>query len=354
MVSFAISSSKHPRFDIIVGLDVAGKLFYCRKSTLLGDGTSYFAARFGPDSMMDPERDHIAENGREIYFIDRNPEVFKYVMEYLRIQKLPPEIGTFRDNPSLWRALREEAEFFCLGGLISLLKATHSCTPDVDGGKGVLHWLGTNKGRDSYVNPYVRGAIDVTGWFDSPLTLDPVKGAYEIREFLVQHRSMHTTTSRTEFNVIPFMSLYSNQRTPVVIDMRSIACCPSHYSLRSANPQQGMDGSWSFEGSVDGETWVLLHAGTNDGHKLNMEQRQQQQLEVEENFARSLMTNEAENCLTVLCDYMERHHRHTWQVNDSSDQYFRYFRIRGADPFDGEGKELCFIGLEIYGRVYEH
>ena len=66
------------------------------------------------------------------------------------------------------------------------------------------------------------------------------------------------------------------------------------------------------------------------------------------------MTNEAENCLTVLCDYMERHHRHTWQVNDSSDQYFRYFRIRGADPFDGEGKELCFIGLEIYGRVYEH
>jgi hypothetical protein len=349
MVSFAISSSKHPRFDIIVGLDVAGKLFYCRKSTLLSDGASYFAARFGPDSMMDPERDHIAENGREIYFIDRNPEVFKYVMEYLRIQKLPPEIGTFRDNPNLWRALREEAEFFCLGGLISLLKATHRCTPDVDGGKGVLHWLGTNKGRDSYINPYVRGAVDVTGWFDSPLTLDLVQGSSARREFLVQHRSL---PSQSDY--LPWLSLYSNQRLPVLIDMRSIACCPSHYSLRLADCYRGMDGSWSFEGSVDGETWVLLHAGTNDGHKLNREQIPQRQRELEQNWLRSLVANEAENWPTLQCDYMERHHRHTWQVNDTSDQYFRYFRIMGADPVDGEGKELCFIGLEIYGRVYEH
>ncbi len=83
MATFS-STSKHPRFDTIIGLDVAGTLYYCRKSTLLdtsdGPSLSYFQARFGPDSMMDPQLDRVDENGREIYFIDRNPQTFKYIV----------------------------------------------------------------------------------------------------------------------------------------------------------------------------------------------------------------------------------------------------------------------------------
>jgi hypothetical protein len=368
MVSFAISSSKHPRFDIIIGLDVAGKLFYCRKSTLLGDGTSYFAARFGSDSMMDPQRDHIAENGREIYFIDRNPEVFKYVLEYLRIQKLPPEIGTFQENPNLWRALREEADFYYLNGLISLLKATYSCSPDIDGGKGVLHWLGTNKGKDAYVNPYYRGAVDVTGWFDSfpalgevGLGFDPSWGSSVKKELFVQYRPMPEQQPRPhdilvmpgEGNVyFPCLAGYqSNQRLPVVVDMRSNVVSPSHYSLRYG-ASRGLDGNWNFEGSTDGEIWVLLHAGTNDGHKLSLQRVTERQRALEFNWFNTL-SNEPEHWPKMYCDYMERHYRHTWEVNNSSENYFRYFRIIGADPVDGEGRSLHFIGLEIYGHVYE-
>lgn len=105
MASFSLSSSsRHPRFDTIVGLDVSGRVYYCHKSTLLvaGGPSSYFAARFGPDSMMDPQLDRVDENNREIYFVDRNPELFRHVLEYLRTRALPPEVGTFRDNAPLW------------------------------------------------------------------------------------------------------------------------------------------------------------------------------------------------------------------------------------------------------------
>jgi hypothetical protein len=46
------------------------------------------------------------------------------------------------------------------------LMITYSCFPDVDGSKGILYWLGTKKGTENYINPFFRGAIYVTGWFE--------------------------------------------------------------------------------------------------------------------------------------------------------------------------------------------
>ena len=110
----------------------------------------------------------------------------------------------------------------------------------------------------------------------------------------------------------------------------------------------------NFEGSIDGENWVLLHAGTNDGHILSLQRISEQQRELELSWCRTLLIDEPDNWSTSYCDYMERHYRHTWQVNNSSEQYFRYFRIIGADPINGINRSLYVIGLEIYGHVYEH
>ncbi len=60
----------------------------------------------------------------------------------------------------------------------------------------------------------------------------------------------------------------------------------------------------------------------------------------------------------IYCDYMERHYRHTWEIDKDlltglQQHYFRYFRIIGNDPLDGEGRCLHFIGLEIYGHAFE-
>ena len=124
----SMSSTKRPRGDPVIGLDVSGTVYYCRTSTvaqqLSSSSSSYFVARFGPDRMLDPEVDRIDDMGREIFFIDRDPDIFKYVLAYLRTNKLPATLGSFEQNPNLWRALRDEADFFSLDGLTSLLKAT--------------------------------------------------------------------------------------------------------------------------------------------------------------------------------------------------------------------------------------
>ena len=411
MTSFSLaSSSKHPRFDTIIGLDVAGTLYYCRKSTLLGmgDGTSYFAARFGPDSMMDPLRDQIDDHGREIYFIDRNPEVFKYILEYLRNHKLPPQIGSFQSNPELWRALRTEAEFYSLDGLVSLLKNTHTCSPDVDGGKGILHWLGTNRNTEHYINPYRRQAVDITGWFDTRYTHPPppntttatstLWGACDSKENFVQYRptpdkareprSGDTTWQRYQYGVgnVCFRCLtdcrQSNQRLPVVLDLRKVLVAPTHYSLRYG-ACRGMDGRWNFEGSNDGVAWTILHAGSDTQHKLRATRISDQQAQFDAkwfDYFRLGPQSGLKDWDEVYCDYMERHYRHTWEIDfepsssptssprsqplpsqhlqlrqqqQQSPRYFRYFRIIGNDPRDGEGRCLHFIGLEIYGHVYE-
>ena len=375
-VNFSLSTtSKHPRFDTIIGLDVSGTLYYCRKSTLLQEDPSYFAARFGPDSMMDPQLDHIDAKGREIYFIDRNPAMFKFVLEYLRMSRLPPEISTFQENPNLWRSLRMEAEFFALDGLIALLKDTYSCCPNEDAGQGILYWLGTNKGKDEKcINPYRRGDIDVTGWFDNLETLgdhDPSWGSSERKELFVQYRPMifmelpsidtiiWPGTGNTYFPCLMGCN-QSSQRLPAVVDLRKIRVLPTHYSLRYG-ACRGMDGNFNFEGSSDGENWVVLHEGRkSEGHNLTYERIQSRSKREQDWFQEIMQGNNAftpiMNWPEVYCDYMERHYRHVWEVNVPTvpGQFFRYFRVIGADPHgeDGGGCMHC-IGLEIYGKVYQ-
>jgi len=73
-------------------------------------------------------------------------------------------IGSFQNNPDLWPELRDEADFYALDGLVSMLKVTFSCSPDKDGGRGIIYYVGTNKGKEEYTNPYTRNVVDVAGW----------------------------------------------------------------------------------------------------------------------------------------------------------------------------------------------
>jgi len=359
--------------DPVLGLDVSGKLYYCRRSTLLGinstsessDSVSYFAARFGPDSMLDPDVAYTDERGREIYFIDRDAELFKFVMEYLRNRELPAAIGTFGENPNVWRALRREAEFFALDGLISLLKVTHSCSPDQDGSKGILYWLGTAKGKEQYVNPYTRGEVDVRGWFDEPNALKDnwmengymYYGSSECREMHVQHRPKSKRFLEDVAmgdNVYCLMGCdHAGERLPVIVDFRKIAVCPTHYSLRYGGCF-GMQGDWNFDGSQDGSNWITLHEARDDKHLVGMNISTDGE-SGERRWIRDVMkhTDEAQK-EEIYCDYMERVHRWTWKIDCNSEaeerHFFRYFRIIGASP---KGTPTCLhaIGLELYGHV---
>jgi len=147
--------------DTLIGLDVRGQVFYCNKSKLLNvnNGCSYFSARFREDSMLDASLDRVDDKGRDIYKLDVDPIIFQYIIEYINTDKKPIGIGVYEKNKKLWSLVREEAIYFGLDSLIELLKITFSCSPEVDGNKGIMYWLGTKKGTSDYDNPYSR---DVT------------------------------------------------------------------------------------------------------------------------------------------------------------------------------------------------
>ena len=56
--------------------------------------------------------------------------------------EIPTVIGEYRTNKELWGLLREEAEYFSLDGLVHLLMIKHSCSPEVNGDRGIMYWLG--------------------------------------------------------------------------------------------------------------------------------------------------------------------------------------------------------------------
>lgn len=151
----------------IIGLEFTdGSVWYCSRSTLANANGSYFAARFGTDAMIPAGAERTDSLGRTVYFIDGEGELFgKHILRYLTRNK-PGKLPPFAKDPDLWRMLREEALFYCLDGLSSILNATQTFSPETNGDQGVLYWLGTKKGTQEYENPYSIGAVDVTGWVD--------------------------------------------------------------------------------------------------------------------------------------------------------------------------------------------
>lgn len=139
-----------PTEGSIVGLDVGGTLFYFHASVLLQAGSPYL------DELLSGSAAYTDERKRQIFFVDRPPRRFEYVRDYL----VTGNLNLPEDDNVLRRNLREEAKFFGLKGLEDILKVSRTITPDKSN-KGVLHWLGTERGKANYTNPYTLGAVHV-------------------------------------------------------------------------------------------------------------------------------------------------------------------------------------------------
>ncbi len=355
------NANNHLAINNVIGLDVGGTLFYCRVSTLISGGTStYFQARFGSNSTLDPEIDRVDNNGKLIFFIDRDPQLFKYILDYMRTSKLPSTLRSFQENSGLWRALREEATFFALDALSLLLKVTYTCSPEKDGGKGILYWLGTNKGKEDYENPYKRQSVNITGWIDDLNEFD-YEEAHHVyghcyREGLVQYRPrLKVEEMQSNINKSLNMCRFSSQQNSIEIIFRDITICPTYYSLRWGGCK-GMQGDWHFEGSGDNRNWTILHRGRDvDGHNVSFQKFVQR----EDRSERAMLTDHIQNNndfddeekVDIWTHYMEKEMRRVWEVEDHTDNYYKYFRIIGIDT--GEGFCLHYIGLEIFGKVHE-
>jgi hypothetical protein len=96
--------------DIII-LNVGGKEYHTSRSTLTKDANSMLCRMF--TGSLPSTRDAL---GR--YFIDRDGDLFRYILDYLRDNN--PEF--IPNDANLMLALLREAQFYQLEGLIHYLK----------------------------------------------------------------------------------------------------------------------------------------------------------------------------------------------------------------------------------------
>eukprot|EP01006_Ploeotia_vitrea_P013979 TRINITY_DN3685_c0_g1_i1.p1 TRINITY_DN3685_c0_g1~~TRINITY_DN3685_c0_g1_i1.p1 ORF type:complete len:244 (+),score=7.23 TRINITY_DN3685_c0_g1_i1:51-782(+) len=104
-----------PDGGAIVKLNIGGIPYVCTRDTLLSQGDNFFAAVL---------REEDAENCPVLrldggIFIDRDGELFKYVLDYLRTGNLL----SFPPTPEDIERLKAEAQFYCVPDLVELLSA---------------------------------------------------------------------------------------------------------------------------------------------------------------------------------------------------------------------------------------
>ena len=351
--------------DPLLVLDVGGRVFKCHRSTLLNSGSMYFQNRFnGSFDARAAYRDH---NGLDVYFVERSGELFEYVFQYIVSLKL--NLPPFHKNPTLWRNLRSEALYFGLENLYELLKITYRVEPNT-GNQGILFWLGNRKGNADYQNPYSIGAVHVGGWVDqsefSEEYLFGLAGGNYSRKSFVQYRAEPKNldfTEHTDLLTVPIGSScrmldcdHGGKRLPAVLDLKGCYVKPTHFSLRSSSCL-GMDGDWNFEGSEDGKTWDILHASRNEGYlrlRGELANGKAAMRYVQRVFFEELELHQVNNkeAMDVLVSFLEREQRHTWPITPPHDNFYRYFRIIGAEEI-GAGGCLHCEALELYGDVYE-
>ncbi|CAB9500384.1 expressed unknown protein [Seminavis robusta] len=360
----------------IIGLDVSGSLFYFRVHKLV-EVSSYFGDRLSKSSN---EVDYKDAQGRPILFVERSPDLFKHVRDFILMGTL-----TMACDLPLRRALRMEAEFFGIPAMVEMLLVSQTFAPGQTN-QGVLYWLGTKRGAAPYANPHRIGAVHVGGWVDDFLGEEEedfndeeqreatIAGSPYSREALVHYRHclpINTAVSSKGNPVDAYWALdtpsrvlwcdHGSKRLPAQINLQeAVALRPTHYSLR-VSKCYGMQGDWNFEASQDNQEWEVLHAARND-RRLFVPSEDYIKRAVGLTLLEVSKENRTdERASDILLGVLEQDFRHTWEITPAPSKFYRYFRIIGASTsdYDGnvsedeEGSCLHGEGLELYGEVYE-
>jgi hypothetical protein len=346
-----------------------GSVRYFFRSTL-ANACGYFSARFGND--LGEGRAYTDEQNQLIYTMERDGELFaKYIEPFILKRKRPHRLPTFSQDPELWRALRDETEFYGLNELSQILSVTHSCPHSKGNDQGILYWIGTDKGKREYRNPQATGAIAVHVGKIGDLTfaertilktsgegqLSPAAFTQESRQALVQYRPQIIGLKedgmidlRAEKSCFSMWCNLSRCQIPTIVDLKNIEVRLATYSLRY---ERGGMTDWNLEGSKDGKEWIVLHKARNDHHVALMDENLEQ-----------MWLSELHECtdnemkVKISQEFAERERRHAWQIDGPQSQtFFRFFRIIGSginyERHENSYNCLHGVGLELYGDVHE-
>lgn len=369
----------------IIGLHVGSRVFYCHRSTLANaEAGSYFERRFGSDrNFADDVAYTDSHTGTPIFFIERDGDLFAYVLKYLT--RLTLNLPQYDDdnNKHIWRDLRLEAEYFSLDGLSDILSATNQFPYDEKSranSQGILYWLGTGRGTKAhshYTNPLkVRGRgpdnrdtsiLEVSIGF-----LDPQTNFFQdhsdtiLAWNLLQHRKKTDLNSETLEPIngstpLWFQPNYLSQQvplglaapgpptppTPRVLRLGSILVRPTHFSIRLPYQIVMLDDAVKVLASLvlnvsdDGVTWDTMQL-TQMEPVLGAIKRKEMCAEIAAIF--SAPQAPLLQSTNRLIDVAETFLRSTWRVDGPSNYYYKYFSL-------GNVPNLSGVGIELYGDV---
>lgn len=353
--------------DELIALNVGGHKFLCFRGTLTWPSDSYLAVRFRRDSKIPPGGYIGKHEGVDTYFIDRDGDVFMYIMTFLRTGTL--ELLPFATHSDLWRTLRKEANFYLLDGLSNLLHVTSKREFMYTGdNNGVFYWLGTSHARgpsddQAYYNP-VRSKL-VRLLVSESQTLPLIETQCFVTDRVKYARRVEDPECTTDDGSLMIYAMGYEDFLPCDAHMQPSVCwigvqlrfCEvqiTHYTLHVADCHGASD--WNLEASHDGKKWVILHEVRFDTH---------------------LYVDPRSRTYRRMCVQLERKHdqqhvrermSHTYKVpqnNDRVKQFYSYFRIASlpADEIQtperqdtlNEEWHTCIhvCGFEIYGDVHE-
>ncbi len=332
-------TSSQPRDRVT--LNVGGTRFETSRVTL---GSAVYFSRMLDGAWQESSDD-------DEIFIDRDGALFVHILEWLRTGQLP-RFPKYSADPGLWKALRLEAEYFCIETLVAYLQTTHSCRFQETGDeRGLLYWLGTAKGTEPYKNPHLSGAVRVESHRTIKVDVHTGNACNDFpRMFSGQHEFIaresllmpmednHLHCYNTNSCDLLFCADASNPERYARVDLRNVLLRPSHYTLAYSGECWSPD-TWDFSASEDGVTWDVLHAArfeeafkirsmTQDEDHKKYAEELKEALDEEEDLPeyekeRARQLNEGQ-----LRDFRRRFH-HTWKLDPPPEKFYRFFRISG-------------------------
>lgn len=218
--------SLYPINDDVVDLNVGGKRFSTLRTTL----TKY------PGSMLEAMfsgRHRFTQDRKGNYFIDRNPEIFKLILEFLRIDNFP-----FFQSPNERVAFFRELDYF---GLPKSIHLTYSHIMDSN---GVFYYLGTSCGMEPWRNPSTLGFVKITASTKAGADLN-----------LLTSRALDHSIENS----------YDNDRDPwVMMSLRDYKLIPEYYMIHQDKEGDHLMRNWAFEVSQNGSIWIPIRSHIND------------------------------------------------------------------------------------------
>uniref|UniRef100_A0A7S2XET1 BTB domain-containing protein n=1 Tax=Lotharella oceanica TaxID=641309 RepID=A0A7S2XET1_9EUKA len=354
----------------IACLNIGGTRFITTLSTLSQDEDSMlsklFNGRFSTTALASDKKDT-----PYACFIDRSPEVFGLILDYLRNGPdfQLPQAADVR------RKLLIEAKFYGLTPLVRMLEApiVHEFDHRFDGDtNGIIFFLGTLRSQQ-WANPCITGEVRVTASRGMCQNLESlssdedgeVEGPIGKLNFPL---ALYCARPSQEFPKKPFRffelsscnAYDSSDGAWVAFDFGRRRVNMRRYTMRYGDCY-GLGGCWDWHGSNDGKQWELVQSVRNDSH-LNCEHPKfPKQFHVPTTIATvtTLKRLKAIRRRAILCSHTFTVKESKQSRSSSASSFFRYLRISkpripgGVKTTTAEHDQCClhFWGLEIYGSL---